>query len=85
MDAQKVAAHFVAFTFFLNRQRREPVLLDEAGRFARQNWQAFLPCASEDLGKFLTGGPEEFSTPAKLKLPRRRARRASRRQLAGAI
>ena len=85
MDAQKVAAHFVAFTFFLNRQRREPVLLDEAGRFARQNWQTFLPCASEDLGRFLTAGPEEFSTPVKLKLPRRRLRKASRRQLAGAI
>ncbi len=57
MDAQKVAARFFAFTFFLNLESQEPIILDEAGRFARRHWQDFLPFASEDLAGFLTQRP----------------------------
>ena len=80
MDARKVAAHFVAFTFYLNGRGKEPVLLHDAGRFARGNWQAFLPWASEDLGRFLTERPEEL--PRQAKPARRLARKALDRQLA---
>ena len=81
MDERKVAAHFVAFTFFLNRTGSEPVLLRHAGRFARRNWQAFLPCASDELGRFLTAQPESSrkAIPAK-----RVARKAADRRLAAA-
>jgi hypothetical protein len=82
MDERKVAAHFVAFTFFLNRPGNEPGLLRHAGQFARRNWQAFLPCASEELGRFLTEHPREASR--KVKPARRVARKAADRQLAEA-
>lgn len=82
MDERKVAAHFVAFTFFLNRNRKESVLLHDAGRFARRNWQAFLPCASEELGRFLTKPPGESSRKAKP--ANRLARKSADRRLAAA-
>ena len=71
MNAQKVAAQFVAFTFFLNQEWPERVLLDDAGRFARRHWQDFLPYANEDLAGFLTKTPETVSRgvrPAKRQL-----------------
>jgi hypothetical protein len=77
MDAQKVAAHFVAFTFILNQERH--VLLHDAGRFARRHWQDFLPYASEDLASFLTKNPGEFSRPVTKGRP---PRTAVKRQLA---
>lgn len=82
MDERKVAAHFVAFTFFLNSTGSVPALPRHAGRFARRNWQAFLPCASEELGRFLTEHPEE--SPRNTKPARRVARKAADRQLAAA-
>ena len=48
MNARRIAARFVAFTFFLN-QERQPVLLEQAGRYARRHWKKYLPYASEDL------------------------------------
>ena len=57
MDAQKIAARFVAFTAFLN-QRKQPVLLEHAGRYARRHWKKYLPYASENLAHFLTKTPE---------------------------
>jgi hypothetical protein len=56
MDAQKIAARFVAFTAFLN-QRKQPVLLEHAGRYARRHWKKYLPYASENLAHFLTKRP----------------------------
>jgi|SRR5262249_39322422 len=58
MDAQKVAARFIAFTFFLN-QRKQPVLLEHAGRYARRHWKKYLRYASDNLAHFLTKTPEE--------------------------
>jgi len=82
MDERKVAAHFVAFTFFLNCTGKEPILPRDAGRFARRNWQVFLPCASEELERWLTALPAESSR--KSKPARRVARKAADRQLAAA-
>jgi hypothetical protein len=53
MDPKKVAAHFVAFVYYLNRDGRQGTAA-EAGRFARQHWPAFLHYADDGLGKLLT-------------------------------
>jgi hypothetical protein len=57
MDRRKVAAHFAAFVCFLNQPRDEAVNPSEAGRFARENWQAFLPYADDRLAELLTARP----------------------------
>jgi len=54
MDPRKVAAHFVAFVFYLNRDGAEPIDPADAGRFARRNWPAFLSYADVGLGRLLT-------------------------------
>src|SRR5437660_1477261 len=51
MDKMEVAAHFLAFTAFLNRDDGHPVSPGEAGRFARKNWIAFLPYPTEALAE----------------------------------
>jgi hypothetical protein len=54
MDKMQVAARFIAFTAFLNSDDGNPASPGEAGNFARNNWTAYLPYATEDLGTFLT-------------------------------
>ncbi len=54
MDKMQVAARFIAFTAFLNSDDGNPASPGEAGLFARDNWTAYLPYATEDLGTFLT-------------------------------
>ncbi len=54
MDKMQVAARFIAFTAFLNSDDGNPASPGEAGHFARNNWTAYLPYATEDLGNFLT-------------------------------
>jgi hypothetical protein len=54
MDPKKVAAHFVAFVYYLNHDRRRPTNPADAGQFARQNWPAFLHYADDGLGRLLT-------------------------------
>ena len=52
MEARKVAAQFAAYTWFENTQESQPN--DEAkARFARENWQQFLPIVHEGLGRLL--------------------------------
>ena len=52
MNAQKVAAQFAAYAWYekCRAGRQSP---DEAGRFARENWPAFLSVAHEGWGKLL--------------------------------
>jgi hypothetical protein len=57
MDKMEVAARFIAFTTFLNREDGNLASPGEAGCFARKNWTAFLPYTTEDLGNFLTEIP----------------------------
>jgi hypothetical protein len=52
MDRSEVAARYIAFATILNNENSASP--EEAGRFARKNWPAFLPCASDELGTFLT-------------------------------
>ena len=53
MDPLKVSAQFAAFVWSSNQQEGQPAGEQEAARFARENWIAFLPCAHEGLGRFL--------------------------------
>jgi hypothetical protein len=47
---RKVAAHFTAFVWFLNRNSTTG---EDAVPFATDNWPAFLPLAHEGLGRLL--------------------------------
>ncbi|HEY7425097.1 MAG TPA: hypothetical protein VH682_12780 [Gemmataceae bacterium] len=52
MKARKVAAQFAAYTWYQeNRGGKERQ--EEATRFARKNWTAFLPIADEGWGRLL--------------------------------
>jgi hypothetical protein len=79
MDPLKVAAHFAAFTCYLNSKTKGPLSPKEAGRYARTNWKCYLPYVREDLGKFLT----EPSSPSP-KPRQRSAWRNKEREKAGA-
>ena len=57
MDSLKIAAQFVAFTCFLNSDKKKATSPKEAGEFAREHWAEFLHYASEDLRRLLTEQP----------------------------
>lgn len=72
MNTLEVAAHFAAFTCYLNSDPSKPHSPDEAGRLARKNWKSFLPYVGEDLGKFLTApAPKARSKTATSVAPKR--------------
>lgn len=52
MNARKTAAQFAARVWYTEVRAANPSL-GEAVRFAKQNWTAFLPVASEGLGRLL--------------------------------
>ncbi len=75
MSPLQVAAKFAAHVWYTNnRQGPRSVVQAEARRFARKNWQAFLPIAHEGLGRLLI---EVGKHSAKA-----RAKRISKRRLA---
>ena len=53
MDPLKVSAQFAAFVWYSGRKTGGPAVADQAVRFARDNWAAFLPCAHEGIGWLL--------------------------------
>ena len=53
MDTRKVAAQFAAYAWY-EQVRTGLVTEREKNLFARRNWQAFLPVASDGLGQLLT-------------------------------
>jgi hypothetical protein len=53
MDARKVAAQFAAYTSYEEVRAGNGSSPPEATRSAREHWTAFLPIASEGLGKLL--------------------------------
>jgi hypothetical protein len=57
MNALPVAARFAAFTFYLNVDSGQPRFPEAAGRYARENWKAFLPMVDRNLARFLTRDP----------------------------
>jgi len=52
MNARKTAAQFVARVWYTEVRAANPPV-EEAARFAQQNWSAFLPVAPEGLGRLL--------------------------------
>ncbi len=73
MDPRKVAAHFTAFVWF---SKRNPETQGGAGRFADDNWRAFLPLAHESLGRLLVKDTERL-VEAKMSCTGRCVRRAA--------
>jgi hypothetical protein len=53
MDPLKVAAQFAAYRWFYNRKPASMERDEEAARFSRENWVAFLPEARENMGHIL--------------------------------
>jgi len=53
MNPRKVSAQFAAYTWFEEVNAGKPAVQEEAVRFARENWPAFLGCAPDGLGKLL--------------------------------
>jgi hypothetical protein len=53
MDPLKVAAQFAAYVWFCHHQAGPQQTEAEAIRFAHENWVAFLPSASESVGRLL--------------------------------
>lgn len=54
MNPLEVAARIAAFTWYTGRcQAPSPTLQAEARRFAKENWQSFLPVAHEGWGMLL--------------------------------
>ena len=53
MDPLKVSAQFAAFRWYYNRLAQGRDRGEEAAQFARENWVAFLPEASEKMGDIL--------------------------------
>jgi hypothetical protein len=51
MDARKVAAKFAAYAWY--EESRASSSRNEAARFAKQNWSAFLPVADQGWGRLL--------------------------------
>lgn len=52
MDARRVAAQFAALTWY-EESRVGKRSRNEAARFAKENWTAFLPVAHEGWGTLL--------------------------------
>jgi hypothetical protein len=53
MNPLKVSAQCAAFVWFSSLPTGRPQNADEAVRFARDNWVAFLPSAHEGIGRLL--------------------------------
>jgi hypothetical protein len=53
MDPLKVAAQFAAIRWYVDHHPDEPAKEEEAIRFSRENWVAFLPLATEERGNVL--------------------------------
>jgi hypothetical protein len=51
MDARKIAAKFAAYAWY--EESRTSSSRNEAARFAKKNWAAFLPVADQGWGRLL--------------------------------
>ena len=52
MDARKIAAEFAAYAWY-EESRASNSSRNEAARFAKKNWSAFLPVADQGWGRLL--------------------------------
>jgi hypothetical protein len=53
MTPLQMSAQFAAFIWFRKQESNAGKSRDEAHRFARQNWERFLPSAHEGFGRLL--------------------------------
>ncbi len=53
MDPLTVSAQFAAFIWSMQYYQGKSTGTEDAARFARENWLAFLPYAHEGLGRLL--------------------------------
>ena len=54
MTPLQAAARFAAYVWYLdNRRGQRRIAEDEAMRFSRESWKAFIPVAHEGLGRLL--------------------------------
>ncbi len=53
MDACKISAQFAAYVWYTGKSEEAASARKQAVRFARANWEAFLPCADKGLGRLL--------------------------------
>jgi hypothetical protein len=54
MDPVKLSAQFAAYVWYTNIKEGSATTEEQAVRFARTNWSAFLPCAHRGLGRLLS-------------------------------
>jgi hypothetical protein len=65
MDPLKLSAQYAAFVWYADKKPEGRKSQDEAARFARENWLAFLPVAHEGWGRLLikiVGGKPAYPT-----------------------
>jgi hypothetical protein len=72
MEPQKVAAQFAAYVWCMDAQNKPP---EEAARFARESWRAFIPVAHEGFGRLLMRVAALDEKPEKTTTTKRAAHR----------
>lgn len=53
MTSLQMSAQFAAYTWFRNQEENAGASDEDARRFARRNWERFLPNAHEGFGRLL--------------------------------
>ena len=53
MNSRKVAAQFAAYAWYEESRAGHNLSPNEATRFAKENWSAFLPVVQKGLGRLL--------------------------------
>jgi hypothetical protein len=86
MDPVTVSAQFAAFIWASRSNPKIEPGQERAVRFARKNWNAFLPLAHEGLGRLLlkiAAAPEKglYRGPSRRRLARARRLRLRRRSV----
>jgi hypothetical protein len=74
MNPLKLSAQFAAYLWFINQPEHSELPREDAHRFARLNWERFLPNADEGFGRLLMAivdSDEDSSIP---RISRRRPR-----------
>jgi hypothetical protein len=64
MNPWKVSAQFAAFMWFTRKHGTIHRQAEEARRFAKENWVAFLPYADECVGRLLIAVAKPRRKPA---------------------
>jgi hypothetical protein len=79
MNPWKVSAQFAAYVWYLDRNTEKTDNQQEAARFAKDNWIAFLPYAHEGVGRLLikVGAPRTRRVRSKIRRPLKRLAQAA--------